>query len=162
MFDAMLTFFVALGMLGLVLAWQGRQLSVGVSAVAVLASRPMSRGFALFAIGLAGALYAKGPVALLHLLPLALAAPWWMREQQPDWRRWYGGVALAVALAAALILAWALPAASAGGAQYRDAILWGQTAGRMADSFAHVAPWWYYLAWLPLLFAPWLLLLTRH
>ena len=26
-------------------------------------------------------------VALLHLLPPALLAPWWMRGQRPDWRR---------------------------------------------------------------------------
>ncbi|HOM12633.1 MAG TPA: glycosyltransferase family 39 protein [Rubrivivax sp.] len=141
MFDAMLSFFVALGLLGLVQAWQQR----GV------------RGFVCLGLGLGGALYAKGPVALLHLLPAALAAPWWASAQPPPWRRWVAGVALALLGGAALILAWAIPAAIAGGPEYRNAIFWGQTAGRMASSFAHRAPWWFYLAWLPLMLLPWLL-----
>jgi 4-amino-4-deoxy-L-arabinose transferase-like glycosyltransferase len=141
MFDAILSFFVTLGWLGLVHAWH-----TGAGA----------GGFALLSLGLGGALYAKGPVALLHLLPLALFAPWWMVQQRPRWRRWYAGVLLATLGAAAAILAWAVPAAIAGGAAYRNAIFWGQTAGRMVESFAHRAPWWYYLALLPLLLAPWL------
>jgi hypothetical protein len=36
-------------------------------------------------------------------------------------------------------------------------IFWGQTAGRVADSFAHKRPFWWYLPLLPLLFFPWLL-----
>jgi 4-amino-4-deoxy-L-arabinose transferase-like glycosyltransferase len=142
MFDAMLSFFVVLGLWGLVRAWR-----TGAGA----------GGFALLSLGMGGALYAKGPVALLHLLPLALFAPWWMREQRPRWGRWYAGVGLAVLGAAALILAWAVPAGQAGGEAYRNAIFWGQTAHRMVDSFAHQAPWWFYLAWLPVMLAPWLL-----
>jgi 4-amino-4-deoxy-L-arabinose transferase-like glycosyltransferase len=142
MFDAMISFFVALGFLGLVRAWKT---GGGVS------------GFVLLSLGLGGALYAKGPVALLHLLPLALFAPWWMRESRPRWGRWYGGVLLALLGGAAMILAWAIPAGLAGGEEYRNAIFWGQTAGRMAKSFAHQAPWWFYLAWLPVMLAPWLL-----
>ena len=116
MFDAMISFFVALGFLGLVRAWK-TQAGAG--------------GFALLSLGLGGALYAKGPVALLHLLPLALFAPWWMREHRPRWGRWYGGVLLALLGGAAMILAWAIPAGFAGGDEYRNAIFWGQTAGRM-------------------------------
>ncbi|MGL6111138.1 MAG: ArnT family glycosyltransferase [Rubrivivax sp.] len=142
MFDAMIAFFVTLGLVGLVRAWhtQGGAL-----------------GFALLALALGGALYAKGPVALLHLLPPALMAPWWMRENRPPWRRWYLGVLLSLLAGAAMILAWAIPAGIAGGEAYRNAIFWGQTAGRMAQSFAHRAPWWFYIAWLPLMLAPWLL-----
>lgn len=141
MFDTMLSFFVALGLLGIVVAWQdgGR------------------RGFVWLALGLGGALYAKGPVALLHLMPAAVFAPWWMRERQPRWGRWSLGVVLALLGGAALILAWAIPAAIAGGPEYRNAIFWGQTAGRMTSSFAHRAPVWFYLAWLPLMLLPWLL-----
>lgn len=141
MFDAMLAFFVALGLYGIVRAWQDDG----------------ARGFVWLALGLGGALYAKGPVALLHLMPAALFAPWWMREQRPRFGRWYARVGLALLGGAALILAWAIPAGIAGGPAYRDAIFWGQTAGRMASSFAHRAPWWFYLAWLPLMLAPWLL-----
>lgn len=142
MFDTMLSFFVALGLVGLVRAWQ-----TGAGA----------GGFGLLTLGLGGALYAKGPVALLHLLPMALAAPWWMREQRPRWGRWYAGVLLSVLGGAALILAWAVPAGIAGGQAYRNAIFWGQTANRIIDSFAHQAPWWTFLSWLPLMLAPWLL-----
>jgi 4-amino-4-deoxy-L-arabinose transferase-like glycosyltransferase len=142
MFDAMLSFFVALGLYGLVLAWR---------------TDGGAPGFVWLALGMAGALFSKGPVALLHLLPLALFAPWWMREQRPNWRRWSLGVLAALAAAAALILAWAIPAGLSGGDAYRNAIFWGQTANRMVRSFAHQAPWWFYLAWLPLMLAPWLL-----
>ncbi|MBN8511312.1 MAG: glycosyltransferase family 39 protein, partial [Burkholderiales bacterium] len=77
MFDAMLAFFVALGLFGLVVAGQDGG----------------GRGFVWLALALGGALYAKGPVALLHLLPAALAAPWWARTPPPaGWRRWYAGV----------------------------------------------------------------------
>ncbi len=142
MFDVMLSFFVVLGHLGLVRAWR---------------SGGGAPGFALFGLGIGGALYAKGPVALVHLLPLALAAPWWMREDRPRWGRWYAGTALALLGGAALILAWAVPAGLAGGEAFRQAIFWGQTAGRMVESFSHRAPWWTYLVALPLLLAPWLL-----
>jgi len=141
MFDAMLAFFVALGLYGIVCAWQDGG----------------AHGFAWLALGLGGALYAKGPVALLHLMPAALFAPWWMRASRPRFGRWYAGVGLALLGGAALILAWAIPAGIAGGPEYRRAIFWGQTAGRMASSFAHRAPWWFYLAWLPVMLAPWVL-----
>ena len=52
----------------------------------------------------------------------------------------------------------ALPAAQAGGDSYREAILWSQTADRMVQSFAHAHPAWWYVPWLLLLFAPWILL----
>ena len=142
MFDAMLGFFVTLGFLGLARAWR---------------EQAVASGFVLLALGLGGALLSKGPVALVHLLPAALLAPLWMREARPRWGRWYAGVGLAVLGGAALVLAWAIPAAIAGGEDYRAAIFWGQTAGRMVGSFAHKAAWWFYLASLPLMFMPWIL-----
>ena len=56
------------------------------------------------------------------------------------------------------VLAWAWPAATAGGEAYRAAILWGQTADRIVTSFAHAHPVWWYLPWLMVLFAPWSLM----
>ncbi len=141
MFDMMIAFFVLLGWLGLVRAWRGAP----------------AGGFALFALGLGGALMSKGPVALLHLLPPALLAPWWLRAQPVRWRRWYLGVALGGVAGAALVLAWAIPAGFAGGDDYRRAIFWGQTSGRITESFAHRRPVWYYLPLLPLILAPWAL-----
>ena len=52
---------------------------------------------------------------------------------------------------AAIGLGWALPAAAAGGEDYANHILWGQTAGRVVESFAHRRPFWWYLPLLPLL-----------
>ncbi len=107
-------------------------------------------------LGLGG--LAKGPVILLHVLPAGLLAPWWRAgERRPRWALWYAGIGAAVLLGVAITLAWALPAAEAGGVAYRDAILWGQTAGRLRDSFAHAEPWWWYLAFLPPALLPWVL-----
>lgn len=139
MFDMMLAFFVLLGYVGLAHAWRTGK----------------SGGFALFAIGLAGGLFSKGPVALLHLLPVALLAPLWATVGAPKWGRWYVGVLLGVLAGAAAILAWAVPAAISGGPAYSQAIFWGQTAGRVTRSFAHREPFWFFLPVLPLMLAPW-------
>jgi 4-amino-4-deoxy-L-arabinose transferase-like glycosyltransferase len=139
MFDMLMTFFTLAGMLGLVRAWQG----------------DLKRGFGLLGVAIGLGVLAKGPVILLHTLPAALLAPWWMTSQRPALAKWYGGIVLAILLGAVIALAWALPAAYAGGPEYRDAIFWGQTAGRMASSFAHRSPWWWYLPLLPLILFPW-------
>jgi 4-amino-4-deoxy-L-arabinose transferase-like glycosyltransferase len=60
-----------------------------------------------------------------------------------------------VLIGAAIALAWALPAGWSGGEAYRNAIFWGQTAGRVSESFAHRAAWWYYLPLLPVILFPW-------
>ncbi|HEY6966728.1 MAG TPA: glycosyltransferase family 39 protein [Burkholderiales bacterium] len=98
---------------------------------------------------------AKGPVILLHVLPAAVVAPWWAPQLRGRRARFYAELLLGVLLGAALALAWALPAAWSGGEAYRHAILWGQTAGRVSESFAHRFPWWYYLPQLPLILFPW-------
>ncbi len=97
---------------------------------------------------------AKGPVILLHVLPVALLAPLWLKPGLCRWC-WYGQVLLSLLLGAAIGLAWAIPAGIAGGEAYRQAIFWGQTAGRVTESFAHAEPWWWYLPMLPLLLLPW-------
>lgn len=139
MFDMMLAAFVLAGYMGVAKAWRERTWT----------------GWALFAIGLGGGLFSKGPVALLHLLPVALFAPLWARDDKPRWRWWYGGALAGVLGGAAIILAWAVPAALFGGEAYRNAIFVGQTTGRVASSFAHKKPIWYYLPFLPVALAPW-------
>lgn len=141
MFDMMLAFFALLGWLGLARAWRSGRAS----------------GFLLFAIGLGGGLMSKGPVALLHLLPVALFAPWWARGAAPAWRWWSAGVVFGVLGGALIVLAWAVPAGISGGEEYRNAIFWGQTSGRVTESFAHRRPFWFYLPMLPLILAPWTL-----
>ncbi|MGD8874835.1 MAG: glycosyltransferase family 39 protein [Gammaproteobacteria bacterium] len=125
----------------------------------VSAARGAARGWLLTGIALGCGILAKGPVILLHVLPAALLAPLWrLSAPAHSWWRWYAGLALSVVLAAAIALGWALPAAAAGGDAYREALLWGQTAERVVQSFAHDHPVWWYLPWLPLLLAPWSLL----
>jgi hypothetical protein len=140
MFDLLMAFFTLLGLLGVVIAWQGRP----------------ARGFSLLAAAIGLGVLAKGPVILLYTLPAAVLAPWW-GGQGPAWWRWYLAVLGAVLGGALLALAWALPAAYVGGEAYRQAILWGQTAGRMVESFAHRRELWWYLPLLPVLLFPWLL-----
>lgn len=115
-------------------------------------------GWSLVALGIGLGVLAKGPVILVPVLPAVLLAPWWAGQRpMPGWPRWYLLGLLAVAAGAALALAWAVPAGLAGGDAYRQAIFWGQSAGRVLDSFAHRSPWWSYLLWLPLMWLPWLL-----
>jgi len=98
----------------------------------------------------------KGPVVLLPFVLVALLAPWWRRKEiSGGWFQYSAGVILAVVVAVALSLSWALPAAQRGGADYGGAILWGQTTKRMIESFAHQQPWWWYLPLIPALLFPW-------
>ncbi|MBS1240681.1 MAG: putative glycosyltransferase, partial [Gemmatimonadetes bacterium] len=116
------------------------------------------RGWILCGVGLGWALLSKGPVALLHILPVPLLAPWWMRDGRPArWRGWYAGLALAFLIGVTLVLAWAIPAGLAGGQAYRDAIFLRQTADRMVAGAAHGRPLWWYLPVVPLLLVPWVL-----
>lgn len=123
--------------------------------VVTLAHGKRSSGLLWLGAGIGLGVLAKGPVILLHVLPAAMVAPWWMPALRQRPGRWYLDLLLGVLLGAALALAWALPAAYFGGEEYRRAIFWGQTAGRVSDSFAHRAPWWHYLPLLPLILFPW-------
>ena len=137
MFDVMLAFFALVSMHGILDAADGKRL----------------RGFALMGLGIGLGLLAKGPAMLLHVLPVAVLAPWWRPGLR--WASWYGGVFLAILYGAVIVLSWAIPAGIAGGEAYQHAIFWGQTANRMVESFAHQRPIWWYLALLPVLLFPW-------
>jgi len=141
MMDLLLTLCVMAGMIGVLLL--GRKKSIP--------------GVLWLGAGIGLGTLAKGPVVLLHVLPVALAAPWWAPELRGRLGRWLLDLLLGVLLGAAIALAWALPAAAAGGEAYAAAIFWGQTAGRVSESFAHRAPWWTYLPLLPVILFPWIL-----
>jgi 4-amino-4-deoxy-L-arabinose transferase-like glycosyltransferase len=128
---------------------------LGMLGVAIAAYRHGS-GWLLTGVAIGLGLLAKGPVILLHVLPLALLLPLWAPTTVRRGWPWYAALVASVFMGAAIALAWALPAAQAGGEAYREAIFWGQTAERMVDSFAHAHPVWWYLPWLLLLFAPWI------
>lgn len=100
-------------------------------------------------------LLTKGPVVLVYVVPPILFAPLWMFTT--SWWRWYGGFVAALCIGVAVALSWAIPAAVAGGPEYGQAILFGQTVGRMVQSFAHQRPLYWYLPLLPLVLFPWTL-----
>ena len=141
MFDMLVVFCTLLGMHGTLSAADGRQ-----------------RGWLLLGAAIGLGVLAKGPVILLHTLPVALLAPLWLSvDAKPArWTAWYLGLVGAVLLGAAIGFAWALPAASAGGEVFGRALLWGQTAGRIGGEAApHSRPLWWYLPILPLMLFPW-------
>lgn len=139
MFDTLVAFFALLGWLALLNAAHSNKLAWWL-------------GFGL-AIGLG--LLSKGPVALIFLLWPALLTPWWLPDWQYSWRNWYARVFAALMLGTVVILAWAIPAALAGGSDYSKALFWGQTAGRIHHAFAHQHPFYWYALFLPVLLAPW-------
>jgi 4-amino-4-deoxy-L-arabinose transferase-like glycosyltransferase len=140
LFDMFLVFFALTGTLGI-----------------VRASRAERGGWLLFAGSVGLGILAKGPAILIWLAPAALAAPWWAGGVTTRARRWYPLALAAIAGGLALALVWAVPAALSGGRAYADAILWNQTAGRVASAFAHRRPFWWYLPCAPLVLFPWLL-----
>ncbi|MRU14920.1 phospholipid carrier-dependent glycosyltransferase [Roseovarius sp. A21] len=107
--------------------------------------------WALFGAALALGVMSKGPVVFVHVLP-PLAGLWLWAPRTP---RVVPGVAVALAACIGLVGLWLLPALVLGGADYREAVLWTQTAGRTVSSFAHAHPVWYYLPLLPVLLFPW-------
>lgn len=113
------------------------------------------RSWAGFALGLALGILAKGPVALLAVLPVALAGPWWSEAVRLAPGAWYRALTLACLGAVLLVMLWVVPAVFRGGEAYAHNLLWDQTAHRVATSFAHQRPWWWYLPLLPAMALPW-------
>lgn len=141
MFDMLLTCFTLFGLLGVLRAEAGAPRT----------------GWLLVGIAMGLGILSKGPVILVHVVPAALLAPWWSRRVRTSCTRWYAGCLISTVIAAAIGLSWALPSAAAGGKAYSDELLYGQTAGRMVNSFAHRQPFWWYLPVLPLCLTPWIL-----
>lgn len=118
------------------------------------------KGWIHLALAIGFGILAKGPVILLQILPVALLLPVWDRQglvksHYNGLKTWYIRILLSVLGGAVIGLAWAVPAGIYGGEEYRNAIFWGQTAGRVVESFAHARPWWWYLAVIGPLLLPW-------
>ena len=138
MFDTLLTSLVLLGMLGLLEMLAGARRKASV----------------MLALATGLGLLAKGPVIFLHLLPVAVLAPLWVRHKiPPGWL-----VSLLPGLAAGVLIAlvWAIPAALDGGEEYAQAILWRQVANRTIATEIHARPFFWYLLFLPLILFPWI------
>ncbi len=142
MFDTLLTCCTLLALLGVLRAETGAGFT----------------GWLITGVALGLGILSKGPVVLIHVMPAALIAPWWSLRVRTSCLRWYAGCVFAIVLAAAIALAWALPSAAAGGEAYGEELLFGQTTGRLINSFSHRQPFWWYLPMLPLCVMPWPLL----
>jgi len=140
MFDTLLTCCALLALLGVLRAEAGGAVT----------------GWLIAGVALGLGILSKGPVVLVHVMPAALIAPWWSLRVRMRWGRWYAGCLAAIVIAAAISLAWALPSAAAGGKAYGNELLFGQTTGRMVNSFSHRQPFWWYLPLLPLCLLPWI------
>jgi 4-amino-4-deoxy-L-arabinose transferase-like glycosyltransferase len=116
--------------------------------------RPRLYGLVYLAGGLA--VLAKGPAGLLPPLLAIVAFLVWSGERG-ELRHLRLGRGLLIVLA--VVLAWLLPAALAGGGAYIDQIVLRQNLTRYANPWHHRLPWYYYLTVIPPEFMPWSFLL---
>lgn len=112
------------------------------------------RGWAICGIALGLGVLAKGPVILVHTVPLVLFFPLWQSGHLSR-REVMSGSGRMILIGLAVVGAWLVPAVILGGEDYRNEILWTQTAGRMANAFDHERPFWFFAALLPLYLFPW-------
>ncbi|MGH8190342.1 MAG: ArnT family glycosyltransferase [Rhodanobacteraceae bacterium] len=101
---------------------------------------------------------AKGPVMLLHIVAVAVLAPLWSEVARARKTRWYLALLAALLIGIAILLAWLVPAALYAGPTYWQPLV-DKVTGRIAHSFAHRRPWWWYLPLVPVLLLPWVLAL---
>lgn len=98
------------------------------------------------------AVMTKGPYGIVLPLVAVLAFLAWERRLKEAVSPWFVGGFL---IGLGIVGVWlALLALVEGPHVLRDYIV-KQTLGRMADSWAHKEPFWYYAAYLPLEFLPW-------
>ncbi|MEP7044283.1 MAG: glycosyltransferase family 39 protein [Dokdonella sp.] len=116
------------------------------------------RGVLLTGIAIGLGILVKGPVMLLDIAFVALGAPWWSGKLSSRQRGYFGAFGLAFLLGVAIALAWAIPAALHGGADYARAIFLNQTFDRIEGvqgASTHGRPWWWYCMIFPLMLLPW-------
>lgn len=131
---------------------------LAVHGICDLAQGRARRGILLTGVAIGLGILVKGPVMLLDVAFVGLGAPWWSEQARTQRARYYARFALAILLGAAIALAWAIPAALHGGADYARAIFLNQTFDRIegiAGASTHGRPWWWYFAVFPLMLLPW-------
>lgn len=147
-FDIVLVFFVLLALI--------------YSAEGLLLEHRRWYMFTGFFVGLG--LLTKGPVMILDTFPVLLLMPWWRSDPERvcvTTGAWYKGLLLALIIGITIALCWVIPAAIQGGHEYAYKLLWQQTSNRIAESFAHAHPWYWYLIWLLPMLLPWLLIMGK-
>ncbi|MBT5428317.1 MAG: glycosyltransferase family 39 protein [Rhodospirillaceae bacterium] len=130
---------------------------LGINALIDSGKERIILGWGIFAISIGLGILSKGPVILIYLLPAAIFAPYWIKIDNPKRiMKWYIWLIISTLAGILIALLWAIPASIAGGKEYSNAIFWGQSAGRIVNSFAHKQPFWWYAAIIPLLLFPWI------
>ncbi|WP_171946430.1 glycosyltransferase family 39 protein [Hyphomicrobium sp. CS1GBMeth3] len=110
------------------------------------------KAFVAYGVAVGLGLLAKGPVVLLFTVPAAVLARLWVDPQQRA--GWPLRIAASLGIGVLLGLVWALRAASIGGPEFAEMLFWQQSAGRIASSFAHARPFWFYVPVVLLFFLP--------
>lgn len=108
----------------------------------------------LFGLCLALGCYAKGPVILVHLAVPFLTLRYWA-PNPPAIRHIARGGALALLVALGLVALWLVPTVISATPEFREELLWTQSAARVAGGMAHDRPFWFLIVLLPLLLFPW-------
>jgi 4-amino-4-deoxy-L-arabinose transferase-like glycosyltransferase len=74
--------------------------------------------FLWYGVCVALGLLAKGPIMLLHVVPVGLLAPLWIKERTTPWLRWYAGFFGGLFMGIIMALCWAFPTAIQSGLPY--------------------------------------------
>ncbi len=142
MFDMLLTVWL---MAALITAWK-------------LLQDNSTKSWLLFGLFTGLGVLTKGPVILIYVGFPVLLGPFLLALAgvRPSYSlvSWYAKMLLALGVAAAVALAWAVPAALEGGPEYARMIFWKQSAGRMVEAFAHRRPLWFYVPFVIAFFLP--------
>jgi len=139
MFDMMLTFFVLLAITGIYHAFAGDG----------------NRWWLLVGLAWGLGMLSKGPVIFVHTLPLLLLGRYWVPAAKGTWKQMVIGTLVALVIAAAIILAWVIPATARGGEEYTQSLLFGQNIQRVLKAPNDALPWWYYIVFMPFILFPW-------
>lgn len=140
MFDTLLTFFILSGLLSILKASKSKSKWPWVS----------------LSLSICLGILAKGPIVFLYIVPPLVLVKLWCTTNTFSLKWWYGCSLISIIAGIGIALCWAIPAAIAGGEEYKQAILFSQTAGRMVKAFAHSRPFYWYFLLTPLLLMPWL------
>ncbi len=142
MFDMILCFWVLLGIFGIIRSFKSKL------------------GWVFLWLSLSFGGLTKGPVILVHILPVVIFSFWWSQHKVSF--KWYLLFVIILILAFLTDLSWVISAIHRGGHLYEKQILWTQTANRVVSAFAHKRPLWWYVSFLPLILAPWIFLTWKY
>ena len=138
--DMLTVFFTLFALTTLLWMWRTRDLRVWL----------------LLGVALGLGLLASGSLVILYVAPVALLAPLWTRgTARMPWGYWYADISKAALLGLVIFAAWAMPAAARVKVATLAPVLLAPLVTHRLDLFATDAPWWWYLALLPLLAFPW-------